>query len=288
MMQAVNTDITIGGESILTRYGALVASESLQPPEPKTYTVDIPCGVNIDLTEALTGDVAYGDREQEFDLLFPEAGSRAALSEFVNAVHGRRLSYGLSDDPGYTYTGRFEVTKTACEHRGERPVMSATVKVTADPYKLKEHCAYRLNATGGRWFRFESGRRPVHPVISCEKACWVTVDGAEQLVPPGTYRLNGVVFREGVNELYINSAKLSFATWDDLSQDFESWDGMRHMTWDSLHLMHSGHADAPRSWDELRGASWADLAEKHWYELNFDQQNPGATSVTVTYDWEDL
>jgi hypothetical protein len=294
-MFAPNGTLTINGVEIGERYGAVVASRTLKPPEPKTYTVSVPCGQDIDLTEALTGDVAFEDRSQTFKLLFVSDDSPAMLSKFVNRVQGRRLDYQLSDDPVYTYTGRFEVSANAVEHRGERPVCSATVKVTADPYKLKEHCAYRLNATGGRMYRFESGRRPVHPTIECESVCFVTWQGEEIVVPAGTYRLNDVVFREGFNELYVNSCKLCLETWGDLAQggkDAATWDSLTGYRWDDLQRLGITE-DAPQDWAELAETRWEDLGAnsttpKRWDELDYRHGSVADTTVYITYDWEDL
>ena len=287
-MEPINTDIIIDGASIWTTYGALVSSVENDPPEPKTYTVSIPCGVDIDLTSALTGDVAYESRDQSFGLMFIGDSAVSMQRRFSNRIHGRAFDFQLTEDPGYTYRGRFEVENVKVQGRGASAVVTADLSVTADPYKLKEHCMYRLNATGGRWYRFESGRRPVHPVIECENACYVLVDGAEQLVPPGSYRLNDVLFTEGFNRLYVNSRKLFFTTWADFAAKCATWDDAKGMTWDELQVMNSGKADAPRSWGDLSATTWSDLSQTHWYELNFEQQNPEATSVYISYDWEDL
>ena len=282
------SSVSVEGVDLGTRFGAFLMKDTELPaPEPKTYTVDIPCGVDIDLTSALTGDTAYESREMKLVLGFRGFDSWERLkSEVWSMLHGRRLSFELGCDPGYTYTGRWDCTGVMRYGRSGHATMTFTV--TCDPYKLKEHCAYRLNATGGKLYRFESGRRPVHPVIECENACYVLVDGAEQLVPPGSYRLNDVLFTEGFNRLYVNSRKLFFTTWVDFATKCATWDDAKGMTWDELQVMNSGKADAPRSWGDLSATTWSDLSQMHWYELNFEQQNPAATSVYISYEWEDL
>ena len=56
-----NNRLIVNGVDLSTEYGMiLLDGYTLSPPEPKTYTVDIPGGDGvIDLTEGLTGDVAY-------------------------------------------------------------------------------------------------------------------------------------------------------------------------------------------------------------------------------------
>lgn len=289
MAYAETLKMYVDGKDLADTFGGVFAYDyELGTPEPKTYTVDIPCGGTIDLTESLTGDVAYEQLEQTFNLLFGLDDWERTRTKLMNYLHGRSHEYRLSIDPGYTRTGRFTIESVDHVGRGQNGIAKVEIKVAADPYKLKERCMYRLNATGGRWYRFESGRRPVHPVIECENACYVLVDGAEQLVPPGSYRLNDVLFTEGFNRLYVNSRKLFFTTWADFAAKCATWDDANGKTWDELQVMNSGKADAPRSWGDLSATTWSDLSQTHWYELNFEQQNPEATSVYISYDWEDL
>ena len=293
-------DVTVDGESLLTAYGLVLTSDTdLGAPEPKTYTVDIPGGNgSIDLTEALSGDVAYDTYTQTLVFSTTEPTDVRRLRQRLrNRYHGRRLDYQLAIDPGYTYTGRFEV---AVEPAGvELPDgtrhATVTLTITAGPYKLKEHCAYRLNATGGKLYRFESGRRPVHPTIECESVCFVTWDGETITVPAGTYRLNDVVFREGFNELYVNTQPLFLETWADLGEggkDAMTWGEASAYRWDDLQRLGITEG-APQSWDELGETRWEELGEtgttpKRWGELDYRRGTVTDTTAYLTYDWEDL
>ena len=287
----------MGGVDISERFNlALLDGYELKPPEPKTYTVDIPCGGQIDLTEALTGDVAYEQREQEFEFIciFPDQYERVK-TQVSNFLHGRAFDYQFTFDPGYTYHGRFEVDSYEHSAYDGGVIGTITITVTADPYKLKEQCSYRLNATGGRMYRFESGRRPVHPTIECESVCFVTWDGEEIVVPAGTYRLNDVVFREGFNELYVNSCKLYLETWGDLGangKDAATWDSLAGYRWDDLQRLGITQS-APQDWAELAETRWEDLGAngstpKRWTELDYRHGSVADTTVYLTYNWEDL
>ena len=62
-----NRLIVNGVDLSVTYQMVLLDGYTLEPPKPKTYTVDIPGGNGvIDLTEALTGDVSYSNRTQKF------------------------------------------------------------------------------------------------------------------------------------------------------------------------------------------------------------------------------
>ena len=290
--------IIVGGVDISERFNiALIDGYELNPPDVKTYTVDIPGGNGvIDLTEALTGDVVYEQREQsfEFKCIYPESFERVK-TQLSNFLHGRSFDYQLSFDPGYTYHGRFKVNTYSHEGYVGGIVGDFNITITADPYKLKEHCAYRLNATGGRLYRFESGRRPVHPTIECENVCYVTWQGKEMTVPAGTYRLNGVVFREGVNELYVNSGRIWAETWADVGEggkDAMTWAQASTCTWDDLQRLGVTDSDGvPQAWADLAEATWADESAKTWSDLDYRRTEDyllGDSTVYLTYDWEDL
>ena len=298
MIGTDNHTITVGGTDLCAAYGlVMLDSSTFAPPDVKTYTVDIPGGNGvIDLTDALTGDVAYERREQQMEFACEENGDWMDILRKVQGfLHGRAYDYQLSFDPGYTYHGRFAVTSTTHVGKWGESVGHIVVKVAADPYKLKERCAYRLNATGGRLYRFESGRRPVHPTIECENVCYVTWQGKEMTVPAGTYRLNDVVFREGWNELYVNSGRIWAETWADVGDDGKdamTWAQASTCTWDDLQRLGvTGSEGVPQAWEDLAEATWADESAKTWSDLDYRRTEDyllGDSTVYLTYDWEDL
>lgn len=289
--------LIVGGVDVCERFGlVMLDSSTFEPPEPKTYTVDIPGGNGvIDLTEALTGDVAYKQRNQTMEFACEDGGNwMERLRGVYSMLHGRALDYELSFDPGYTYHGRFSVSSESYVGVWGRSVGHVVVKVAADPYKRKQTCSYRLNATGGRSFNFWGGRRPVHPTIECENVCWVTWGGETIVVPAGTYVLRDVVFREGVNEIYINSQRLWTETWADVGEggaDAATWAGCAGNTWDDLQRLGLADAeDVPQSWGEVSLDTWAGLKSKTWRDLDFRRTDAaqGSADVYLTYDWEDL
>lgn len=285
-----NRLIVNGVDLSVTYQMVLLDGYTLEPPEPKTYTVDIPGGNGvIDLTEALTGDVAYERRNQEFTfaLIYPE-NFEMTKTQISNFLHGKAFDYTMTMDPGYTYHGRFSVSTYEHSAMANGILGSIVVSIEADPYKLKEHCVYRLNATGGKMYSFQSGRRPVHPVIECSEPCWITWKDKESLIPAGTYRLNDVLFTEGFNDIYINSYKLWFVRWADLKNKKLTWNDLKDKRWDEIQKMGGDVDDAPQSWSELFNKSWSELKSKTWDQLNYGRKDLPETVVYLSYDWEDL
>lgn len=290
-----NNRLIVDGVDLSITFGmVLLDGYTLSPPEPKTYTVDIPGGDGvIDLTQSLTGDVAYNNREQEFNfaVLNPQDFEQVK-TKVSNFLHGKEFDYQITMDPDYTYHGRFTVTDYAHSKYAYPGIVGMfTVSVSAEPYKLKKKMSYSLNATGGKMFRLESGRKPVHPVIECTQPCKVRWNDKVVQVPAGTYRLNDVLFTEGFNEIYINSFEFFNITWAEVDQGGThqmTWEEAEKYRWDDIQRLEGDLYDVPRSWEELNPYRWSELSTKTWADIDCRPESVPDTTVYLTYDWKDL
>ena len=247
----------------------------------------------IDLTQSLTGDVAYNNREQEFNFVVIDPQNFEQVKTKVsNFLHGKEFDYQITMDPNYTYHGRFIVTDYAhAKYSYPGIVGTFTVSVSAEPYKLKKKMVYKLNATGGRLFRLESGRKPVHPTIECTQPCKVRWNNVVTQVPAGTYRLNDVLFTEGFNEIYINSFEFFNITWGDVGQSGsypKTWDEVSGMRWDDLQRLEGNLMDVPQMWSDVDQYRWSELSDKTWGDIDCRNEAVPDTTVYVSYDWKDL
>ena len=290
-----NNRLIVDGVDLSVRFQMiLLDGYTLSPPEPKTYTVDIPGGDGvIDLTSALTGDVAYSNRSQSFTSMVVDPDSfERVKTDVSNFLHGKSFDYQMTMDPGYTYHGRFSVTEYSHAVYAYPGLVGVfAVDIDADPYKSKGLQTYQLNATGGKMFRLESGRKPVHPVIECTQPCRVRWKDVVTVVPVGTYRLNDVLFTQGFNEIYINSRELFNTSWADLGSDgihAMTWGSASSYRWDDIQRMDGNIMDVPRQWSEISGLRWEELAEKAWADIDFRTEEAPDTSVYLSYDWKDL
>lgn len=294
--------LIVGGVDLTERFHLiLLDGYELEPPSPKTYTVDIPGGDGvIDLTDTLTGNVAYNNRTQKFSfaLMNMKGANDVSIQEFerqkteiMNFLHGKAFDYQMTMDPDYTYHGRFTVRSHAQSMYSNGRLGAIEIAIDAEPYKLKENCTYKLNATGGKLFRLESGRKPVHPTLECTEPCQVTWDGNQFTVPSGTYRLNDVTFQDGWNEIYINSHKFWNITWGELDESGQhemTWGEASSYRWDDIQRLEGDYLDVPRSWEEVADRRWSDLASTTWGELNFKVEEAPEVVVYLQYEWKDL
>lgn len=290
-----NNRLIVNGVDLSIRFQmVLLDGYTLSPPKPKTYTVDIPGGNGvIDLTESLTGDVAYNQREQEFIFAVIDVDNfEKVKTEVSNFLHGKAFDYTMTMDPGYTYHGRFSVEEYSHSAYSDGIVGSFKVKVVANPYKLKEQSTYKLNATGGHLFRLWCGRRPVHPTFECTETSYITWNGEEIVVPSGTYRLNDVLFKEGWNEIWINTNRLFYTTWGEVAEDGNlktTWDEAKELRWDEIgYKLTKTDSNAPRCWNDIMSNRWTDFSDKTWSDMNYSLVDVIETIAYMQYNVEDL
>lgn len=286
--------LIVNGVDLSEVYGLiLIDGYNLKPPEPKTYTVDIPGGNGIiDLSEALTGDIVYENRSQKFtfDLIYPENFEKIK-TRVMNFLHGKAFDYKMTMDPDYTYHGRFKVTEHNHTAYTDGILGVIVVEIDANPYKRKERCVYSLNAGGGRLYKFESGRRKVHPIVECTQPCYITWNHIDYVVPQGTYRLNDVLFSEGTNEMWVNTCKYWDVTWEELAENgalAQTWENLSTYRWDEIQTIGQKKDDCVQTWLDLGLTYWGDLLEKHWYDLNYKKNEMSEVTAYISYDWEDL
>jgi hypothetical protein len=209
------TYLTVGGADLYERFGMAVTDGfELSPPEPVTHTVDVP-GRNgaLDLTEALSGDVTFSNRKMAFELLWvgdAMAGFEAAKTALSNYLHGRRLAFTWSLDPGYEYTGRFSLTG----YSSGIDYGTVSLEVDADPYKIKGPMSASLEAPGGT-AALSCGRMPCVPTITTSGTATVSADGyGPEEFPAGTHRVRGLVLRQGDNDVTVECTQPVELSWE--------------------------------------------------------------------------
>ena len=239
-------EVTWGETPLLETYGLEIESFEETPPAPKTYVVDVPGGQDIDLTEALTGHTAYSNRRLTLSLLYwwGERGFMEVATDLKTLLHGMRSEFTLSWDPGYTYTGRASVTALEFIPRNR---FRMTVEIDAEPWKLREVHTTTVSAVGGVIVHCQGGRRPVHPLITCNYPVTVDFEGAEFTVPAGqTYRMADVTLTEGDNAIWLNIYHFRTATWADVSG--QTWASVAGTPWARIVV-----ADGETGADEFTG-----------------------------------
>ena len=128
--------ILIGDKHTFNDWGLILTSADIGYPMPKTEYIDIPHGDgSIDLTEALTGEVKYSNREGtfEFDLIANPNERVNIMNEIASYLHGKVHTIVLPDEPDFIYIGRLSINQLKTSYMLNKLV----INVISNPYKLK-------------------------------------------------------------------------------------------------------------------------------------------------------
>ena len=107
---------------------------SIAPAEVKTEYVEIPgAHGKLDYTEALTGEVVYGNRTGSWEFIVDNGHQEwYALYSFLQTyLHGKVHTISLEDEPDYQYTGRLKVN----EWKSEEVRSKITIDYDLSPFK---------------------------------------------------------------------------------------------------------------------------------------------------------
>jgi len=170
----------------------------IETPDVQTVTFKVP-GRNgeFDVTEFLTGDVRYNNRDASFE--FSQIGGRrlwdATYHRLKNALHGKRMKILIDEEADGYYVGRLTVAEP--EYDSEKGVAYFTIEADLEPYK------YSINKNTEPWLwdnlNFETGM-----IYGEDEGNSTEVTSAE----PSYIYYNG--YREGATELWLAQNTMPF------------------------------------------------------------------------------
>jgi len=206
---SIFTGALINGEHTLRDWGAAITnSDVVGLPEPSTVLIDIPGrSGRLDLTEALTGDVPYGNRELKLELVCRTDREKwvKTCTHVFNAVHGKPVRVIFDEDPGHYYAGRASVSEPArLANAGQM-----TVTVDAEPYRyeVEEFAASFTGGAGSINGTVENLRMPTIPTVAVPNACTLFHGGKSYSLEEGEQVPPGLVLHPGDNEFSVTGSQ---------------------------------------------------------------------------------
>lgn len=186
-----------------TDFGLILVNQALGMPQSKSEYVDIPFGDGaIDLTEALTGDVKFHNREGSFIFeLVDNAFDRVQqLNSFANYIQGRKMMIVRPDEPDYYYLARLNISDP------EEAIMVSKVVVNAvaDPYRYKKKITeVVVTSTGTAEVTLTNSRMTLIPVIKTTAEVTIVNGDKRITVTTGTHKSLDIKLYEGETKLVI-------------------------------------------------------------------------------------
>lgn len=269
----------------------LVDGYTLEPPEPKTYIVEIPGGNGkLDLTETLLGDTAFNNRKQSFQFcIIGTTDFEQVKTSVSNFLHGKDYDYKITMDPKYTYHGRFKVTEYQHDSYSLGVVGVINIEVDSRPFKLKDKQVVRVDAIGGKIMYIESGRMRVRPVIETDGFVKIIYNNKLIVLQQGSWALNDLYFTAGHNEVYFNSYDIRNILWSDLKTNNITWGDFKKRRLFEWYKSNGDSTYILLSWSDLSSNTWSSIEDKTWADMTYkSEQTSVIRDIYVKYDWGDL
>lgn len=208
-------NVKIGDKDMYEDFGCFLKSKHINFPKIQTKQVVVPSADGaIDLTDAVTDEPKFENREITMSFLCLKNNAKALKNIIGSYMHGKKMKIVFSDDSAFYYYGRISVEKIEEITHG----ITFDVKVDADPYK------YDIDSTMVDWewdtLDFEEGyinetgnlvvdgelevqliarRKRQFPDFTVSEPMQLEFDGVTYNLVAGTQKLYKLFFKEGIN-----------------------------------------------------------------------------------------
>ena len=199
----LNDVIFNNDKSALDDWNIVLTSKEIPLPSIKTSTVDI-MGADgvLDLSEVLTGDVKYGNRELKLTFeVINNTDFNEVMYDVSNYLHGKRVTVRFSDDDSYYYVGRASINSWECVRRKGKVV----VTVDCEPYKyaIRETVVNVVLENEEKIIDLYNKRKVVCPLIDVTGNISLFVDDVEYKLNKGEQQLINFSLFEGYNSVKV-------------------------------------------------------------------------------------
>lgn len=168
-------------------------------PSVKTASVDIK-GANgiLDLSEVLTGDVCYSNRNIKLTFaMMEDEDYYSTVSQIANYLHGKKITMKLTNDDEYFYSGRAVINQwDYSPGKG-----SLVIEMGADPFKYsvtESNVFVNLN-NETKLLTLPNKRMRVAPTLIVTGSVTMTFEGNTYTLQAGEQQLLNFVLSEGDN-----------------------------------------------------------------------------------------
>lgn len=181
-------------------WGLILNAKSIEPPTPKIVNVSIDGrDGEIDLSEALTGEIKYNNRKASFNFIITEGtylDRESMISNIYRAVHGRKLNITLDDDYTRYLVGRCSITDVTNNNA------YGTIKIEAncEPWRYLVYDTVRtieVTNTLTDIFLSNQGVKSVIPTLTVTGTVNITFGTSKFSLSAGNYKISDLVLKSG-------------------------------------------------------------------------------------------
>ena len=191
-------DVMFNDKSASIDWNIVLTKKVIPLPNIKTAMVDIKGADGIlDLSEALTGDVVYTNRDIKLTFSMMDVTDCPALiSKISNYIHGKKIKVSFSEDNEYYYVGRAYIDQYECSNN----VGVIVIGMSAEPYKYYQNetvCISTVNVS--KSIVLNNDRMIVSPTLTVSGTIKMTFEGKEYQLSEGEQQVLNFTLKEGDN-----------------------------------------------------------------------------------------
>lgn len=185
----------------------ILTGRDITPPEPKTNFVELDGrSGTLDLTEALTGEVAYYDRTITATFWTNE-GTRddraKLLRDITTALHGRKIKVIEPDDLYHYFLGRAVIKSV----NNSLVYTEFTIEIICEPYRYFIEEFTRVVDVAGKAVNTvitNNGTKKLTPVVNVNGNIDLTFNGVTTSLTSGSYTISRLKLAPGANVISVN------------------------------------------------------------------------------------
>ena len=192
-------DVTFNEKSAQYDWDIILTKAEIPLPVVKTALVDIK-GANgiLDLSEVLTGDVVYGNREIKLTFeMMNDTDYNKLITDIANDIHGKKVKLSFRFDPEHYYVGRAYIDNW--EHI--KQLGAIVIVVNAEPYKYYKYETNHMITVNGsdKLINIKNDRMRVSPTIEVSGNVTMTFEGKTYQLSEGKQQILNFTLNEGDN-----------------------------------------------------------------------------------------
>lgn len=181
----------------------IVTAKDVTPPEPKTNYINID-GMNgtLDLSEALTGDIAFNDRTVSASFWTSNGSYKdreKLLRDIVSSLHGKKIKIIEPDDPEHYFYGRVKIKS----RKNILPYAEFSIVCECDPWRYAVNDSVRRIDVNSELLTQvvinNNGVKSLCPEITVTGSVDIIYNGVKTSLTAGSYKISDIRLRQGVN-----------------------------------------------------------------------------------------
>ena len=192
-----------GEKSAYYDWNIVLTKTEIPLPKEKRHTVDIVGSDGVlDLSEAVAGELKFQNRTVKLTFeVMDDTMFEVTLAEVSNYIHGKNLTFTITNDGEYYYSGFATINSWECNKRKGKIV----VTIDAEPYKYAiDETVVIADVNGTKRLTLTNTRKRVCPTITVSGNINATFNGNTFKLPTGTNQLLEIFLSEGENDFVLS------------------------------------------------------------------------------------